>query len=71
MVLEKRKKIVNRASLSIIENIHHLHVYYGLNTNVNNPYKTSAKCDDYPYLTLHKYLYKRASLYVAVKFKSV
>lgn len=44
---------------------------YIMDTNVNNPYKTSAKCDDYPYLTLHKYLYKRASLYVAVKFKSV
>lgn len=33
--------------------------------------KTSAKYDDYPYLTLHKCLYKIASLSVAEKFRSV
>lgn len=68
MNLEKRKKIVIRA-LQLIIKKHHL--YHGHKTNVNNPSITSAKYGDYPYITLHKYLYKRASLSVAEKFKSV
>lgn len=65
---ETKKKNCDQ-SITINHKKHHL--YHGHKTSVNNPQITSAKNGDYPYITLHKYVYKRASLSVAEKFKSV